>query len=148
VHLTPRMVRLANFVTGRKMTAGAIAVWVDDGEVLLVRSKHGERRWGFPGGVLGKHEHPVDGACRELAEETGLSCTPADLRIVGVHVQESGRHLDCVYRVLSPRPATGSPLRSGDAFEIAEVGWWSVTALPALRHEAVRAIELYPDLLG
>lgn len=142
------MIRYGNFLTGHKMTAGAMAVWVDDGEVLLVRSKHGEQRWGFPAGVIKKHEDPVDGARRELLEETGLTCAAADLEIVGVHVQEHGRHLDCIFRVTAPRPEGSGPLESGDQFEIAEVRWWPVTELPQLRYEAERARARYPDLLA
>src|SRR5690242_10229588 len=104
MHLTPRMVRWANFVTGTKMTVGAMAVWVDDGELLLVRSKHGQRLWGFPGGVLKKYEDPADGARRELLEETGLVAPAESIEIVGVHVQEHGRHLDTLFRVRAPRP--------------------------------------------
>src|SRR5882757_3677021 len=98
------MVRYANFVTGHKMTAGTMAVWVDGGEVLLVRSNHGERLWGFPGGLLDRREDPAAGACRELFEETGLTCVATDLSIIGTHVQEHGRHLDIVFRVRRPRP--------------------------------------------
>lgn len=147
MHLSPRMVRYANFVTGHKMTAGAIVVWADGGEVLLVRSKHGERLWGFPGGVLNKREDPIAGARRELAEETGLDCAIEDLEVVGIHVQEHGRHLDCLYRVTRPRPESTGPLESDDTFEIAEVRWWPVVELPRLRHETERARALYPGLL-
>lgn len=147
MHLTPRMVRWANFVTGQKMTVGAMAVWIADGELLLVRSKHGQRLWGFPGGVLDKHEHPREGARRELLEETGLACDLDDLTIVGAHVQEHGRHLDTLFRVRRPRPASDGPLVSADRFEIAEVGWFPLDALPELRYETLRATRLYPDLL-
>lgn len=147
MHLTPRMVRWANFVTGTKMTAGAMAAWVADGELLLVRSKHGQQLWGFPGGVLNKRENPVDGARRELQEETGLSVAVEDLEIVGVHVQEHGRHLDCLYRVRAPRPAADVPLHTDDTFEIAEIGWFPLDALPSLRYETERSCRLYPGLL-
>lgn len=147
MHLSPRMVQLATFVIGHKMTVGAIAVWVADGEVLLVRSKHGERRWGFPGGVINRREDPLDGARRELLEETGLSCAAADLEIVGAHVQEHGRHLDTIFRVLLPKPPDTTALVTDDTFEIAEIGWWPVGALPPLRREAERVRRLYPSLL-
>jgi ADP-ribose pyrophosphatase YjhB (NUDIX family) len=143
------MVRLANFVTGHKLTAGTMTVWVDQDELLLVRSKHGERLWGFPGGVLGRHEQPADGACRELREETGLRLDARDLALVGTHVQPHGRHLDIVFRVVErPRPADAASLSGEDHFEIAETGWFPLDALPALRSEAQRAVDLYPALLG
>jgi ADP-ribose pyrophosphatase YjhB (NUDIX family) len=145
VYLPTFAVRIGNFVTGTKMTAGAMVVWADGGEVLLVKSKHGERLWGFPAGVLKKREQPIDGACRELLEETGLSCTPADLQIISANVQEHGRHIDSLFRVRKPR--TGEALASADKFEIAEARWWPADALPDLRHETVQALQQHRDLL-
>lgn len=147
VYLSPRMVQIATFVTGHKMTVGALAVWAAEGEVLLVRSKHGERRWGFPGGVTNKHEDPLEGARRELLEETGLVCAAEDLEIIGAHVQDHGRHLDTVFRVLLPKPPNATELVTDDTFEIAEIRWWAVDGLPPLRSEAERVCRLYPGLL-
>ena len=39
--------------------------------------------WCFPGGGLDEGEAPVDGACRELAEETGVVVAPEDLTDLG-----------------------------------------------------------------
>ena len=39
--------------------------------------------WCFPGGGLDDGEAPVDGACRELAEETGVVVAPEDLTDLG-----------------------------------------------------------------
>lgn len=145
MHIPSWLIRVGNFVTGTKMTAGAMVVWVGDGEVLLVRSNHGERLWGFPAGVLKKREQPIIGACRELLEETGLHCEPADLQIISANVQEHGRHIDSLFRVRKSR--TDEPLASTDKFEIAEARWWPVDALPEARHETVRALAMHPDLL-
>lgn len=145
MHIPALAIRIGNFVLGTKMTVGALVVWADAGEVLLVKSKHGQRRWGFPAGVLDKKEQPVVGACRELLEETGLTCTPADLEIVDATVQEHGRHLDTVFRVLLPKPAT--ELASADVFEIAEARWWPIDGLPQLRRESEQALARNPHLL-
>lgn len=40
-------------------------------------------RWGLPGGHLDDGEQPVDGALRELAEETGVRLAPEELQQVG-----------------------------------------------------------------
>jgi len=145
VHIPALAIRIGNFVLGTKMTVGALVVWADAGEVLLVKSKHGQRLWGFPAGVLDKKEQPIDGACRELLEETGLPCNPADLEIVEATVQEHGRHLDAVFRVRLPKPET--PLASADAFEIAEARWWPTDGLPELRRESALALARNPHLL-
>ena len=48
-------------------------VLVEDGEILLVRQRLGERRsWSLPGGRLGRGETLAQGLCREMEEETGL----------------------------------------------------------------------------
>ena len=39
--------------------------------------------WCFPGGGLDRGEEPVEGACRELAEETGVVVAPEDLTDLG-----------------------------------------------------------------
>lgn len=53
------------------------------GRVLLLRgydpARPGHRYWFTPGGGLEPGETPVDGAVRELAEETGLRVTPTEL---------------------------------------------------------------------
>ncbi len=145
MHIPALAIRIGNFALGTKMTAGAMVVWVSDGDVLLVRSRHGERRWGFPAGVLKKREQPIVGACRELLEETGLAVEPTDLQIVSANVQEHGRHIDSLFRVRKAR--TDEPLAGSDRFEIAEARWWPVDALPDIRHETARAVAQHPELL-
>jgi 8-oxo-dGTP diphosphatase len=63
----------------RRVRPGAYAVCVRDGAVLLARGfDPGDGRffWSLPGGGLAHGEDPVDGAIREVAEETGY-----DIRI-------------------------------------------------------------------
>lgn len=53
-----------------------------DGRVVLVREEHpswGGPFWNLPSGRVEDHETPPEGACRELAEETGLVVAVSDL---------------------------------------------------------------------
>lgn len=56
------------------------AVVVQSGHVLLVKRKHspGKGLWALPGGFLDQTERTVDGAIRELKEETGIK-VPTDV---------------------------------------------------------------------
>lgn len=142
-------VRLVVYLRSPKFTAGALAVWTADGSVLLVRSRTGEGLWGFPGGILHRREHALDGALRELHEETGVrTVTRHDLEIVDMHTQQQARHVEAVYRVHAPRPDTALSADRGGRFEIAEVAWWPVDALPPLRRESRFVLKLYPTVLG
>ena len=47
--------------------------------------------WCFPGGGIEAHEGPVDGAVRELAEETGVRLAPQDLTDLGVFELDTER---------------------------------------------------------
>lgn len=147
IYLPSLLVRFLIYLTSPKLTAGAMVVWVADGQVLLVRSRHGQRRWGFPGGVLARREDPIDGARRELEEETGVVCASDDLVLAGTHVQQHSRHIEAVFRVRRPREEVAGPAVGAGSFEVAEVRWWPVDALPPLRREAEYVSERYAELL-
>lgn len=54
--------------------------------VVLVREEHpqwGGAYWNIPSGRIEEHETPSEGACRELAEETGLLVAATDLLLHG-----------------------------------------------------------------
>lgn len=52
--------------------------------MILVRESHerwGGEFWNVPSGMVEAHETPVEGATRELVEETGLVVPPGSLRL-------------------------------------------------------------------
>lgn len=57
-------------------------VCVRSGHVLLVRRKHspGKGLWALPGGHLAQQEFIIDGAIRELKEETSIGLSTAELK--------------------------------------------------------------------
>lgn len=61
-------------------------------QVVLVREEYpgwGGPYWNIPSGRVEEHETPGQGACRELAEETGLVVTTTDLVLVVTSSVES-----------------------------------------------------------
>lgn len=67
-------------ITRARLLGCRVLAFDDAGRVLLVRHSYGSRRWMLPGGGLGRRENPLDGARRELAEETG--CALHDARLL------------------------------------------------------------------
>lgn len=141
-------IRLGVYLVSPKCTAGAMAVWVDQEEVLLVQSRTGEGLWGFPGGILERFEHPIDGALRELREETGdPGLAIEDLSLVGTHSQQDQRHIESVFRITSVRPAAGPSMTPGGRLEIVQARWFPLRHLPDLRREAKYVLDRYPSIL-
>jgi len=62
-----------------------------EGKILITR-RHPKKRyggfWEIPGGSVLAGEDPLDGAVRELFEETGLKVKPEELRYMGQIVRE------------------------------------------------------------
>jgi 8-oxo-dGTP diphosphatase len=118
-------------------SVGAICVVErSDSRLLLVRHTY-RRRWGFPGGLLQRGEHAVDGVHREVREEVGL-----DVTLVGepaVVVEPGPRRVDVVYKA---RPATDHGLDElrPCSPEIREVAWFTTDDLPELQEEAAGAL--------
>ena len=116
--------------------------------LLVCRGKEPNKgRWGFPGGVQELGESVVDGARRELAEETGLAAGGG--RALGtldaIDRDEAGRvryHYTLVVVLMAE--VTGEPIAGDDA---AEVGWFGLAELD--RIPTIAAVEpLMRDLLA
>ncbi|WP_051589008.1 NUDIX hydrolase [Ruminococcus sp. NK3A76] len=62
------------------------------GRMLITRRYEGKNHggyWEISGGSVLSGEQPVDGAARELFEETGLKADPGELRYMGQIIRES-----------------------------------------------------------
>ena len=71
-----------------------------DGRVLITQ-RHPDKAWGgcweYTGGSVVKGETPVEGALRELREETGIAVLAEDLHPVYVDVGSGGGRPDTIY---------------------------------------------------
>lgn len=56
---------------------------LSEGKLLLTKDWIGTGSWSIPGGGLHVNENPVNGALRELKEETGLNLKSSDLQKLG-----------------------------------------------------------------
>ena len=118
-----------------KYTVGAMAIVErDDGAVLLVRHSY-RRKWGVPGGLVKRGEHPEVGLRREVREEVGI-----DVDVLGepaVVVDPDPQRVDLVFRARA-RDAEAEP-RSVSP-EILEVRWFAPDELPELQFETSGAL--------
>lgn len=126
VVLTPRVLR-ADLVSGVAM------VPIREGRIVLRRAyRHPIERytWELPRGFLDAGEEPLAAALRELEEETGLTCDPADVRPLGFMLPESstiaGR--EAMFAALRCRPAPGKM----DGTEPAEVVSFAAAEVQAM----------------
>jgi len=102
-------------------TLGAACMIEHDGKVLLVRTAY-RRNWSLPGGLLAKHETPLEGLRREVREEVALDVVVESEPIV---IVDLGRQLvDFFFRATLPGGADPAAAHAGAA-EIEEVGWFT-----------------------
>jgi ADP-ribose pyrophosphatase YjhB (NUDIX family) len=110
-------------------TAGAVCV-DERGRILLVRRAIEPYKglWDLPGGFIEEGEHPLDGARRELREETGLEIEP--LEFLGIWIDRYGGDSTAAATLnlyWSARVAGGEPMAADD---VAELGWFDPDELP------------------
>jgi 8-oxo-dGTP pyrophosphatase MutT (NUDIX family) len=97
------------------------AVLHHDGKIVVVKGWLGSGRWVLPGGGLHKGEDPLEGALREIREETGLAIARGSLTKLAVEPYDSrGIHFTCHYFAAElPSAAALKP----QLFEISEAAW-------------------------
>lgn len=118
-----------------KYTVGTMAILErEDGAVLLVRHCY-RKRWGVPGGLVKRREHPEVALRREVQEEVGL-----EVDLLGepaVVVDPDPQRVDLVFRARLRRPdQEARPISA----EILEVAWFLPDELPALQFETSGAL--------
>ena len=127
-----RLVRLG----APTFSAGVIAVIEDGDRLLLVRLSY-RRRWGMPGGLLARGEHPVATVVRETAEEVGIAVQPVGAPTVVV--EPIVRRIDIVQRC-NVAPGSDPTAAEPCSGEIVEARWFPFDDLPVLHDEAAGAL--------
>ncbi len=126
----------------RPVRAAGVLVWTGDADdprfLLLQNARHGT--WGFAKGHLEEGESELDGALRELAEETGLRLDAEDLvpewNDAALYRTPNGAWKRVVL-YLAAQPTPTEALERSD--EHARHAWATVgEALERLEHEDLR----------
>ncbi|QSB16208.1 NUDIX hydrolase [Natronosporangium hydrolyticum] len=129
-------------------TVGAVVLLYDidqagdrTGQLLLLRQP-GNRGWSLPAGLLDRGERPIDGAARELAEETGVELTTGQLTPATPNavIHHHGRWVDVVFEAQAP--ATETTLRV-DGAEVHDAAWHPLADLPPLSRATARLLAHY-----
>jgi 8-oxo-dGTP diphosphatase len=128
------------------LTHALVVVRRNGHQNLLVFNRH-RQYWELAGGLIEAGESPRDSAVRELREESGLTCEPASLRLVGAAkflLQPSRFHTE-IHVEYGAVYATDidQPLVFTENDEIANVCWWDgVEAIGAISVIDQKLIEL------
>ncbi|WP_244615670.1 NUDIX hydrolase [Stackebrandtia albiflava] len=134
-----RIVRIAT----PTYTVGAVMLVYDlDGSRLLMLRQPPGHGWGLPAGLLERGERPVDGAVRELHEETGIALTPEDVEPAAPNavVHTYGRWVDTVFTArIDPETVE----LAVDGAEVLDARWWPVDGMPPVTVAASRLLAHY-----
>lgn len=114
-----------------RFTADVVLLAAD--HILLIQRRWDPHAgsWALPGGHVDAGETSLQGAARELKEETGLTVAADALRQVGAFDAPGrdprGRYVTVAYTATLPELT--APTALDDA---ADARWWPLTALPDL----------------
>ncbi len=106
---------------------------VSEGKVLVTKGWLGSGKWVLPGGGLHSSEKAIDGALRELREETGVSLVTNQLRPVGeARFKHHGLRFKYA-QFIAEIPVTVT--LSAQRWEIVEAIWLDIEELTAENSE-------------
>lgn len=98
-----------------------------DSKVLLVRRavEPFKGYWDIPGGFLEQGEDPVDGAAREVQEETGLKIEPDE--ILGIYMDKYGPDGESTLNICYTAKVIGGEPKAGS--DATEMEWFDLESL-------------------
>jgi ADP-ribose pyrophosphatase YjhB (NUDIX family) len=114
--------------TLRHTTADVVALDDEDRVLLVRRARHLDQggKWALPGGFLDVNEFAVDGARRELLEETGYSTAALTLLAVSSDPKRDARQNVTFFFFCNVTERTAEP---DDESE--EITWFAFDELPS-----------------
>jgi ADP-ribose pyrophosphatase YjhB (NUDIX family) len=134
--------RLVRFAVG-KYIVGSVALVRDthSDRVLFIRQPPG-LGWAVPAGLLNRGERPVEGAVRELFEETGVRVDCDDMRpaVPNAIVHHRGRWVDMVFEAWVPADEVTLTV---DGAEVLEAAWFSSDMLPPMTLATATLLSYY-----
>lgn len=137
--------RLVRFAVGEYIV-GAVALVRDSadtrpGRLLLLRQPPG-LGWSLPAGLLARGERPIEGAVRELFEETGIRLEVGDLApaVPNAVVHHRGRWVDMVFEAAVSADDAALVV---DGAEVLEAAWHHLDKLPPLTLATATLLSYY-----
>lgn len=119
----------------------AVDIWVKgkDGKILLTQ-RHPNKPWGLKwecsGGSIVKGESHMEGAIRELQEETGIKITEEKLLYLGKTVMEEYQCIMYTYLVC----LTDDVALNLQAEEVVDAKWLEISELENMREDIVGSV--------
>nr|WP_277605547.1 NUDIX domain-containing protein [Glycomyces sp. L485] len=124
-------------------TLGSVVLVMDEAatRLLMLRQPPG-KRWTLPAGLLNRGERPIEGAKRELAEETGIEADLEELvpAVPCAVVHTSGRWVDNVFRLVRDPESTQIIV---DGHEVWDAAWHQADDLPEMTRATARLLSNY-----
>ncbi|GAB3644521.1 NUDIX hydrolase [Glycomyces tarimensis] len=137
--LRRRIVRIAT----PTYTLGSVVLVMDEARerLLMLRQPPG-RRWSLPAGLLNRREEPIEGARRELLEETGIEAELDELAPANpcAVVHTDGRWVDNVFRLVRDPASTQIIV---DGHEVWDAAWHPVDDLPEVTRATAKLLAHY-----
>lgn len=94
--------RLMILYEGVKTKARVSKVVILNNNHVLLMQKHGSLKWELPGGHATSKESMIEGACREVKEETGIVLDTSKLRKIQASADKKNKYKTCWYIYTEP----------------------------------------------